>query len=130
MRNLSLSRPKTTFAFSSQLNIVGAALFKTRADLEVLENTPVPTLTADDVLLLEEEDGEESEDDGHDDECYICGDQGDLLMCEGCPRCAHMACVGLQSICDDEDWYCRSCVADTKKLGREKEGKTLQITHD
>lgn len=77
-------------------------------------SNPVQTLTEEDVLMLEEGGDEEYEDDGHDDECYVCGGQGELLMCEGCPRCAHMPCVGLKSIGEDEDWYCRSCALDVK----------------
>ena len=57
--------------------------------------------------------GEEvdEEDDGHEDECQICGLGGDLIMCDSCPRCAHLECVGMTDIGDDEDWFCLVCVS-------------------
>ena len=32
----------------------------------------------------------------HEDECYICGDGGELLMCDkgGCAKCYHKGCLG------------------------------------
>ena len=29
---------------------------------------------------------DEEKGDGHEDVCYICGEEGDLIMCDGCPR--------------------------------------------
>ena len=34
----------------------------------------------------------------NDDMCAVCGQDGELLLCDGCPRAFHMACVGLQSL--------------------------------
>jgi hypothetical protein len=50
---------------------------------------------------------------GHHDECMICFDGGDLLMCErsGCKNVAHFKCVGLSSPPkENERWECRNHV--------------------
>ncbi|XP_043699652.1 remodeling and spacing factor 1-like [Telopea speciosissima] len=43
-----------------------------------------------------------------DDLCTICADGGDLLLCDGCPRAFHKACVCLSNI-PHGDWYCKYC---------------------
>jgi hypothetical protein len=42
------------------------------------------------------------------DNCFVCGDGGDLLLCDfaGCPKVYHQACTKLDVI-PEEDWYCR-----------------------
>ncbi|XP_054801196.1 uncharacterized protein LOC129305228 isoform X1 [Prosopis cineraria] len=43
-----------------------------------------------------------------DDMCAICGDGGDLIPCNGCPRAFHAVCLGLQ--CAPEScWLCQTC---------------------
>ena len=44
----------------------------------------------------------------HGDECYKCKDGGKLIMCENCPRVAHLKCVGLNKIPIGE-WLCEHC---------------------
>ncbi|GAV62693.1 PHD domain-containing protein [Cephalotus follicularis] len=45
---------------------------------------------------------------GSDDMCAVCGGGGSLLLCDGCPRAFHQACLGLQ--CAPEgDWHCPNC---------------------
>lgn len=43
-----------------------------------------------------------------DDMCTVCGEGGDLILCVGCPRAFHTACLGLLSTPQD-DWCCSSC---------------------
>ncbi|GAU34715.1 hypothetical protein TSUD_29570 [Trifolium subterraneum] len=43
-----------------------------------------------------------------DDMCAICGDGGDLILCNGCPRAFHAACLGLHSV-PDSGWHCLNC---------------------
>ncbi|KAK9827463.1 hypothetical protein WJX74_003733 [Apatococcus lobatus] len=44
----------------------------------------------------------------NDDCCHICGLQGDLFCCEGCPAVAHAVCLGLP-MPPQGDWYCPLC---------------------
>lgn len=44
----------------------------------------------------------------NDDLCGICGDFGDLLLCDGCPRAFHKDCVGQPSVPRGK-WYCTYC---------------------
>ena len=47
----------------------------------------------------------------HGDECFKCEDGGKLIMCETCPRVAHLKCVGLVKIPIGE-WQCEVCLQD------------------
>jgi hypothetical protein len=53
---------------------------------------------------------EKGHNDSHSDECAECGQAGELLMCDGCPRAFHLACVGLrkQQVPEGE-WFCAYC---------------------
>ena len=52
----------------------------------------------------EESDAEESDD----DKCEICGEGGDLLICDGCEKTYHTKCVNLSEI-PKGDWFCPTC---------------------
>ena len=45
------------------------------------------------------------------DECSVCGIEGDLLCCDGCPRSFHRACIGLggNSKLPEGKWLCPEC---------------------
>eukprot|EP00850_Spirogloea_muscicola_P021161 SM000239S08066 [mRNA] locus=s239:116266:117160:+ [translate_table: standard] len=44
-------------------------------------------------------------------ECHEAGDDGLLLLCDGCDGAAHTYCVGLGRHVPDSSWHCRACRA-------------------
>ncbi|NXD67674.1 AIRE regulator, partial [Eolophus roseicapillus] len=48
----------------------------------------------------------------NEDECAVCGDGGELICCDGCPRAFHLACLvpPLPRV-PSGTWQCGSCVA-------------------
>ena len=44
----------------------------------------------------------------HEDVCGLCGKDGELLCCDGCPAAFHLACVGLDAA-PAGDWFCAVC---------------------
>ncbi|POI35808.1 hypothetical protein CIB84_000442 [Bambusicola thoracicus] len=58
----------------------------------------------------------------NEDECAVCGDGGELICCDGCPRAFHLPCLvpPLPRV-PSGTWQCSSCVA---KLGRVREADT------
>ncbi|KAL7471524.1 hypothetical protein ACHAXS_011820 [Conticribra weissflogii] len=53
------------------------------------------------------------------DECKICGMEGDLLCCDGCPGSFHRACLNLgHGRLPEGKWLCQECrLADSSKMG-------------
>ena len=44
------------------------------------------------------------------EECGVCGEIGNLLLCDGpCIRGFHLQCIGLESQPDSDKWYCDDC---------------------
>ncbi|XP_075638285.1 uncharacterized protein LOC142610366 isoform X2 [Castanea sativa] len=46
---------------------------------------------------------------GSDDMCAVCGDGGDLIACDRCPRSFHAACLDLECV-PEGDWHCPNCI--------------------
>ncbi|CAA0815005.1 PHD finger family protein [Striga hermonthica] len=62
---------------------------------------------------LGEQIGTSSDDDSNGDECRICGMDGLLLCCDGCPSSYHSRCLGLSKThMPDGSWYCPECKID------------------
>jgi hypothetical protein len=56
----------------------------------------------------------------NEDECLICGLEGDLICCDGCPGSFHKQCQGmfLTTKLPEGKWLCTECrVADSSKMG-------------
>lgn len=58
-----------------------------------------------------------------DDMCAVCGDGGDLILCNGCPRAFHAACLGLHSV-PESGWHCLNCEDNT---GDERGARPIMI---
>ena len=55
------------------------------------------------------------------DECTICGIEGDLLCCDGCPGSFHKACIGMgpNGRLPEGKWLCPECkIVDASKMVR------------
>ncbi|NXA25950.1 AIRE regulator, partial [Ibidorhyncha struthersii] len=55
----------------------------------------------------------------NEDECAVCGDGGELICCDGCPRAFHLACLvpPLPRV-PSGTWRCGSCVASVAEPDR------------
>ncbi|KAL3822776.1 hypothetical protein ACHAXA_009650 [Cyclostephanos tholiformis] len=55
----------------------------------------------------------------NDDECTVCGVEGDLLCCDGCPGSFHRVCVGMRATAKlPQKWLCPECtIVDASKMG-------------
>ncbi|XP_048234477.1 DDT domain-containing protein PTM isoform X2 [Ricinus communis] len=63
-----------------------------------------------------EGDGHDVGMDGNSDECRLCGMDGTLLCCDGCPSAYHSRCIGVVKMYIPEGpWYCPECTIN--KLG-------------
>ncbi|NWS58646.1 AIRE regulator, partial [Chunga burmeisteri] len=61
----------------------------------------------------------------NEDECAVCGDGGELICCDGCPRAFHLACLvpPLPRV-PSGTWRCGSCVASVAEPGTLQEVDT------
>lgn len=63
-----------------------------------------------------EGDGPGVDGDSNNDECRLCGMDGTLLCCDGCPSAYHSRCIGVVKMYIPEGpWYCPECTIN--KLG-------------
>ncbi|NXK91642.1 AIRE regulator, partial [Formicarius rufipectus] len=55
----------------------------------------------------------------NEDECAVCGDGGELICCDGCPRAFHLTCLvpPLPRV-PSGTWQCGSCVMSVAEPGR------------
>lgn len=67
------------------------------------------------------------------DECTVCGFEGDLLCCDGCPGSFHRACVGMgvTGKLPEGKWLCPECkiVDASKMVSGEKEDRFYATQH-
>mmetsp|Transcript_33445 Transcript_33445/g.80864 ORF Transcript_33445/g.80864 Transcript_33445/m.80864 type:complete len:665 (-) Transcript_33445:587-2581(-) len=78
--------------------------------------------SSDDTESEDNEDGDDDNDgdekDTHMDECFICDDGGDLILCdgEGCNKAYHAECVNVDINTLPLTWYCPSCIDTIEKM--------------
>lgn len=54
--------------------------------------------------------GSSFHEDGNGDECRLCGMDGLLVCCDGCPSAYHSRCLGMSKmLMHDDSWYCPEC---------------------
>ncbi|XP_032553880.1 autoimmune regulator [Chiroxiphia lanceolata] len=70
---------------------------------------PVPTMYSQEPAPLQE----------NEDECAACGDGGELICCDGCPRAFHLTCLvpPLPRV-PSGTWRCGSCVTSVAEPGQ------------
>jgi len=89
----------------------------------------------------EEEDEEVDGEDSHMDECFICDDGGELILCDGkgCNKAYHAECVDVDINTLPLTWYCPSCTSGSSKpkktvlndnsmMSRKGEGDAMSIS--
>ncbi|KAI5074850.1 hypothetical protein GOP47_0010811 [Adiantum capillus-veneris] len=64
--------------------------------------------------------GKSQLDDGNDNICQICGDGGQLMLCDSCPSAFHYGCLHLDAV-PDGDWHCSRCRCGSCGLGKGRE---------
>jgi hypothetical protein len=91
-----LTRPTRASAFKKTENL---------QNLETAPNAAIPEAVVANASL-----------DGNSDDCRICGMDGTLVCCDGCPWAYHSRCIGLnKAFLPKEQWFCPECVVN--KLG-------------
>ncbi|XP_008813114.2 DDT domain-containing protein PTM-like [Phoenix dactylifera] len=69
-------------------------------------------------------DASDASPDGNSDECRLCGMDGTLICCNGCPSAYHSRCIGLsRAFLPEGLWYCPECTVDnlgptSSRIGR------------
>ncbi|KAG6523213.1 hypothetical protein ZIOFF_013066 [Zingiber officinale] len=71
--------------------------------------------------------------DGNSDECCLCGMDGSLICCDGCPAAFHSRCVGVvKDLLPEGDWYCPECLLEKHdgltKLSKSSQGAEVLST--
>ena len=61
--------------------------------------------------------------------CMICGDVGELVVCDGCDEAAHLACVGLDAVPEGE-WHCPTCTGRKESDARWRRQRARQAARD
>lgn len=60
-------------------------------------------------------DDDDDDDDGNGDECRLCGMDGTLICCDGCPSSYHSRCIGVMKMFIPEgEWYCPECTINRR----------------
>jgi RecJ-like exonuclease len=72
--------------------------------------------THQDAYEEEEYDHDNEEEEEEHDDCCLCGDGGELIICdggdamEGCGKSFHTLCIGRQTV-PEGDWICQTCAS-------------------
>ncbi|EHA8588477.1 DDT domain-containing protein PTM [Cocos nucifera] len=91
-------------------------------------NKPIP---GSKVKVDPDSDASDASPDGNSDECRLCGMDGTLICCDGCPSAYHSRCIGLsRAFLPEGMWYCPECMVDnlgpaSSRIGRGVRGAEI-----
>ena len=58
---------------------------------------------------MERDEEYEEEDSESEDKCEICGEYGEMICCDSCPKVYHLECLKMDQIPEGE-WNCLHCL--------------------
>lgn len=101
--------------------------------LEALQKSvePIMLIPSSKVKAEPYSDASDAAPDGNNDECRLCGMDGTLICCDGCPSAYHSRCIGLsKAFLPEGVWYCPECMIDklgptTSRIGRGVRGAEI-----
>ena len=65
---------------------------------------------------------EDESEEAENDRCGVCGEYGDLVLCDGgCDRAFHLLCVALTTV-PSQDWCCAQCSGGEDMVGKGEAG--------
>ena len=77
--------------------------------LQVFENLPIEDLQLDNELVPFPSN----------DTCQVCDGEGNIMICDGCPKTFHKSCTGMEPKSrrekDSDEWFCRQCRGDRQR---------------
>lgn len=81
------------------------------------------------VRAIEDEPPGKSEFKDSEDICGICGEGGELLICDGeCLQAFHLRCLGLNSQPTTSLWYCSKCRRKAKNANTTPQGRSMRLS--
>ncbi|KAH7292110.1 hypothetical protein KP509_29G051900 [Ceratopteris richardii] len=73
---------------------------------------------------------EEISPDWNSDECVLCGMNGNLICCDGCPAAYHTRCVGIsRTVLPPGEWFCPECAVERYGGEQSRSLKGLEGCH-
>ncbi|XP_023738116.1 DDT domain-containing protein PTM [Lactuca sativa] len=85
-------------------------------DQEPVKDIPIPAPNSSVPKVTGSHVGADVDEDGNVDECRLCGMDGILVCCDGCPLAYHSRCIGIMKMFMPEGaWYCPECTMN--KIG-------------
>ncbi|ERN13226.1 DDT domain-containing protein PTM [Amborella trichopoda] len=86
-----------------------------------------PNDSRDNKILMPDMSGTVAASDLNSDECRLCGMDGSLICCDGCPSAYHSRCIGLSKAdLPRGSWFCPECAVDKVEPMLSKIGKGLR----
>lgn len=77
---------------------------------DVSESHKKAMSSAPNAVVSKPTNGADVDEDGNGDECRLCGMDGTLICCDGCPSSYHSRCIGVMKMFIPQgDWFCPEC---------------------